>query len=239
VRIAVLSDPHANADALTAVLADIARRGADERWCLGDIVGYGPDPADTVDLIRASCELVLAGNHDLVCARPGHPVRWPGPLSRAISWAQDTLNAEQMSWLRSLRPTGGRHGITAVHGSPRDPYWEFIGSRTTALACMRDLPAVTLFGHTHIPVAFLRRDRTRNQVRARRRETAKPLHLRAVDQALLNPGAVGRPQNDSDPRASWMLLDTEQETATWHLVPYDTAGVHERLTAYRIGSDWA
>jgi len=234
-----MSDPHANADATAAVLADINRHGADERWCLGDIVGYGPDPSDTVELIRGGCDLVLAGNHDLICAHPGQSVRWTGPLGRAISWAQDTLNAEQMSWLRSLRPIGERHGITAVHGSPRDPYWEFIGSRTTALACMRDLPALTLFGHTHIPIAFLRRDRTRNQVRARRRQTAKALHLRDVAQALLNPGAVGRPQHDSDPRASWLLLDTQEMTATWHLVPYDTSGVHERLIACGIGSDWA
>lgn len=229
-RVAVLSDVHANQPALEAVLADVADVAVDELWFLGDLVGYGARPSACLDLIRRHATVALAGNHDLACVH-GEPAAAGasgqqvagGPILRSLQWARDCLSPDQMHWLSELEPSATpRPGLSCFHGSPRDPAWEFVSSRTTAKLCLQARPddRLILVGHTHLPMAF-RAPTNRAKIAVK---PFAPDHLAQVRlngyRCLLNPGAVGRRQDDGDGRASWMLLDFDDQRATWRRVDY-------------------
>jgi predicted phosphodiesterase len=224
-RLAVTSDLHANAVAFRAVLRDVRRRGATEVWCLGDVVGDGPDPHATVKAVRRCCALVLAGNHDLVAL---HAWR----TGAQIAGADSTLSPKQVGWLTDLRCREVRHGLLAVHGSPRSPAWGFISSHEAAHASMRLAAGVTFFGHTHDPVAWL--EHPNGRVVKRRGRPERPLELGGMRRCLLNPGSVGRPQADNDRRASYLILDAEQGTVTWHRVAYEGGAAPRRRSARAV-----
>lgn len=227
-RIAAIADVHANLDALVATLADVDAVGVDAVWCLGDLVGYGPDPAEAVALVRERCDVVLAGNHELMATnRLG--VRWDGALGRSIELAELLLDAEQLSWLRDLPTSTVGDGLALVHGSPRDPGWEFISSPQVAAACFELLPVLSLYAHTHEPRAFTRASRSEPVVRSVKGTDGAELTIGDHAQVLLNPGTVGRPQRDGDTRASWLVLDDEAGNAVWRRVAYDRDGVLARM----------
>ncbi len=158
-RIAVLSDVHANLPALDAVLAAIG--AVDAVWHLGDVVGYGPHPDEVVGRLRSSGAVGVRGNHD-AAAIGGAEIDWFNPdARRAIEWTGARLAPETRSWLAALPERLELDAATLVHGSPRDPIWEYMTSRSDALANLDafDTPYL-LHGHTHVPVAFRERDGT-------------------------------------------------------------------------------
>jgi diadenosine tetraphosphatase ApaH/serine/threonine PP2A family protein phosphatase len=223
VRVAVLSDIHANLAALDAVLAVIP--SVDEVWQLGDVVGYGPDPDDVVTRLREVGAKGVRGNHDAAALGGPEIESFNVDARHAMQWTRATINEASRAWLTALPERLERAAFTLVHGSPRDPIWEYVTSAPVARAGIAALNTVAgLHGHTHIPVAYIEEDG--------RLETMSPgsgsrLALEGR-RMLLNPGSVGQPR-DGIPTASWLMLDTDAGTATWQRTAYDVSSVQARM----------
>lgn len=222
-RIAVLSDIHANLHALAAVLE--AAGHVDAIWHLGDVVGYGPDPDAVVERLRDAGAVGVRGNHD-AAAVGGSEIDWFNPEARrAMEWTRRRIGPTTVEWLAGLPERRTVDGCELVHGSPREPIWEYVTSLPVARANMAVLTErIGLHGHTHIPVAFVEDD-GRLDVLGPGQEPWLELRGR---RALLNPGSVGQPR-DGDPDASFMVLDPEAGEVTWHRVPYDIAAVQAAM----------
>jgi predicted phosphodiesterase len=232
-RIAVLSDVHANLVALEAVLNAIGT--VDAIWHLGDVVGYGPEPDAVVARLGEAGARGVRGNHD-AAALGGSEIEWFNPDARAAAeWTRDRIGDPTKAWLGSLPETLADRDSVLVHGSLRDPIWEYVTNTAVARASLALLAAagarVGLHGHTHVPIAF-RDDDGRVEVIAPTDGSALRLDARRV---LLNPGSVGQPR-DGDPTSSWLELDTDRATATWRRAPYDVAAVQEAIRAARLPS---
>jgi diadenosine tetraphosphatase ApaH/serine/threonine PP2A family protein phosphatase len=216
-RLAVLSDIHANLAALDAVRDDLP--DVDEIWACGDIVGYGPQPNQVIRRLQEMGARSVMGNHD-GAALGTVDVGWFNPdAARAIAWTTEVADDNTRSYLASLPEVRREGELTAVHGSPRDPTWEYI---TGAQAAAENLDAfdtrLCLHGHTHVPVIF-RADEGRMEI-----VPATPDESISIQggRLLLNPGSVGQPR-DGNPASSYLLLDTEAGVAEFRRVRYDIA----------------
>jgi predicted phosphodiesterase len=239
-RIAVLSDIHSNLVALDAVLGSLGT--VDAVWNLGDLVGYGPEPDGVVERLSAVGAICIKGNHDdAVCG--GESIeRFTTDARLAAEWTRSHMREETRAYLIRLpeRLEPDRGDFTLVHGSPREPLFEYLH---TAAAARDNLAAFTtaycLVGHTHIPL-ILREEH--GLMRARLVEPKIRVWL-DDRRAFLNPGSVGQPR-DGDPAASYLAIDTEATAVTWQRVAYNikttqtailAAGLPPRL-ARRLGS---
>jgi len=212
VRIALLSDIHANWHALEAVIADLP--AVDEVCCLGDVVGYGGDPVRCLDHVRSRGWLTLAGNHDRACVDEDARAWFNEDAAAAIRWTAEELGPDRLDWLRSLPERATREGALLVHASPRDPVFEYVLDMYTAAYNLRLLDDTICFhGHTHLPGVFAVVD---GSVVHDYRLAAVPI----AGPALVNPGSVGQPR-DRDPDASYGIWDTEEGTFEFRRVPYD------------------
>jgi len=217
-RIALLSDVHGNLPAFEAVLADVDDAGVEEIWCLGDLVGYGAEPDGCVELAQERCDLCLAGNHDLVVTGEIDLGDFSSSAAAAAQWTRDNIGAEALEFLSSLKPQADDRDIGLYHASPRDPVWEYVLSTWQADECM-DLmkKRVGAVGHSHVALWFKRSGE--GNVEGAPAEGGLEQDL-TDGEWLLNPGAVGQPR-DGDPRAAWLLLDTEGWSADWRRVEYE------------------
>jgi predicted phosphodiesterase len=231
-RIAVLSDIHSNLVALEAVLAHAG--AVDAVWHLGDVVGYGPEPDAVVARLSALGALGVRGNHD-AAAVGGREIDYFNPEARAaMEWTRRRIGDATRTWLAALPERYAEYEMTLVHGSPRDPTWEYVTSERSAKANIAVLETRHgLHGHTHVPVAFVEDD---GRVRGHEPNDGETLPFDGR-RVFLNPGSVGQPR-DGDPRSSYLVLDPDGGSATWHRVAYDidavraamlTAGLPERL----------
>lgn len=222
-RIAVLSDIHSNLVALDAVLAAIG--SVDAIWHLGDVVGYGPEPDGVVDRLGEVRAIGVRGNHDSAGVG-GREIDWFNPdARRAMEWTRATISEPTRAWLKGLPQRRTESDVSLVHGSPRDPTWEYITSVPVARANFDVLATrIGLFGHTHVPTAFREDDG--------RVEHISPGRGSELDvgsgRFLVNPGSVGQPR-DGDPTASFLILDTERLTCRWERVEYDVPVVQAAM----------
>jgi predicted phosphodiesterase len=233
-RIAVLSDIHGNLPALEAVLANL--RPYDEIWQLGDIVGYGPQPNDVVARLAAEKAHGVRGNHDAAAIGELETDSFNEDARAALEWTVRELTATTKAWLAGLPARLERESFTLVHGSPRDPTWEYVYSQSIARANMaRFGTAHCLVGHTHVPLVY-RQNGSRVEPMLPDDGTTLNLDDRRT---IVNPGSVGQPR-DGDRRACAMLLDTEQMSLEWRRVDYPiepvqklmaNAGLPDRLIA--------
>ena len=228
---AITSDIHGNRHAFEAVLADVASTGASELWCLGDVVGYGADPNDCCALAREHAAVCLAGNHDLAVTGALPLDEFSHGAALAARWTQDVLDDDHGEWLRTLAPKGEADGLGVYHASPRDPVWEYVLSTLLAELCL-DAAAerVCLVGHSHVALSFVRPEGEAATGDTRR--AGEVLDL-SQGEWLVNPGSVGQPR-DGDPRAAWLLLDTDGWRAEWRRVGYDIAGAAAAIRAARL-----
>jgi diadenosine tetraphosphatase ApaH/serine/threonine PP2A family protein phosphatase len=224
-RIAVLSDIHSNLVALDAILAHAG--AVDGVWHLGDVVGYGPDPDGVVARLAEIGARGVRGNHD-AAALGGPEIEWFNPEARtAVEWTRDTIAPATRAWLSALPERLVVDEVTLVHGSPRDPLREYITSAAIARANLAYFETpLALHGHTHVPVAFSEEDGRMGMVEP---PPGAAIAL-AGRRSLVNPGSVGQPR-DGDPRASYLVLDPEAGSATWHRVAYDIAPVQSAIRA--------
>jgi len=223
-RVAVISDIHANYHALETVLAGIDAARVDAVWCLGDTVGYGPRPNKCCEIVQAGAELCLVGNHDLVVLGELAVSDFNDEAAAAATWTAEVLTPEARSFLAHLKPLAAREGAELFHASARDPVWEYVLSEDAALATFELTEApVVLVGHSHVALA-LTFDGT--EVAGGLAPAGTKVDLSG--RWLLNPGSVGQPR-DGDPRAAWLLLDLERRFAQFHRVAYPVERTQEEM----------
>ena len=217
-RIALISDVHGNLPALEAVLAAVEQHKADAIWCLGDLVGYGAQPNECVELTGGAVELCLIGNHDLVVIDRLDVSDFSPNAAVAAQWTREQLAPEARDYLEKLAPMDEERAVGLFHGSPRDPVWEYVLSSMAADDCIDAMEArVGAVGHSHVALAFWRKGDA--PTAGAQSEEGTSLDI-SEDRWLLNPGSVGQPR-DGDPRASWLTLDLGAWEATWHRTEYD------------------
>ncbi len=219
-RVLVLSDIHANLAALEAVLADARQFDYEAVWCLGDTVGYGPEPNECIARIRSLKLQAVVGNHDWAVVGRIDMDAFNREARRAVLWTREALSPESAAWLSDLPSQPLVDGdFTLTHGSPRDPVWEYILYPSVAYANLEhfDTP-FCLVGHTHVPVIYSlgSDDHSVSIIRVRHGEAVA---LQKEKRSILNPGSVGQPR-DSDPRAAYAILDTAEATWLPHRVTY-------------------
>jgi len=221
VRIAAVTDIHANLPALEAVLAATDAAGVDEVWCLGDVVGYGVEPDACADLVRERCAVCLVGNHDLAVLGELEIGSFSESAAVAVEWTRENVAERTLEFLRGLAPSGAREAVGLFHASPRDPVWEYVLSGEQADAGIDANPQpIGLIGHSHVALFFSRpADAGAAETRGAQAGDGTLLDL-GEGSWLVNPGSAGQPR-DGDPRAAWLELDTEELTARFHRVPYD------------------
>jgi predicted phosphodiesterase len=239
VRLAIVSDIHANLPALEAVLADAQGVGVDQLWCLGDVVGYGAHPDECASLIAERCALCLVGNHDLAVLGELDDSAFSPAAAAAVRWTREIATPETVEFLRGLEPADESREVALYHASPRDPIWEYVLWPDQAAECIAVQAArVSLVGHSHVALFFVMAE---DGVRRPPGQTIEPEDVAKGAQAsagtrldlsegrwLINPGSVGQPR-DGDPRASFMILDPDAGTASWHRVDYDIAAVQAKM----------
>lgn len=235
-RVAVISDVHANLAALEAVLEAVDREAPDAIWCLGDIVGYGPEPSSCRELVERRAAVCLSGNHDLGALGLIDVEATFSPEAAAVArWTAERLTACDRRFLEALEPGRSEPGVGLYHGSPRDPVWEYVVSSDAAAAAFTDDPSpLILVGHSHLALAIGLSPDLHGGLAPEGTSVAL-----ADGRWLLNPGSVGQPR-DGDPRAAWLLLDLGSATATFRRTGYDVertqsgiraAGLPESLAA--------
>jgi predicted phosphodiesterase len=219
-RIAVISDIHANLPAFKAVLAEIDRVPPDELWCLGDVVGYGAQPNECASLVRERADLCLAGNHDLAALDALDISSFSPAAAEAAMWTRQQLDDDSRTFLEGLKATDESRDVAVYHASPRDPVWEYVLWPEQAGECIaRQATRVSMVGHSHVALCF-RADDEGDVDATQGAQVASGTTLDVKEgRWLLNPGSVGQPR-DGDPRAAWLVLDTEAWTATYARVEY-------------------
>jgi diadenosine tetraphosphatase ApaH/serine/threonine PP2A family protein phosphatase len=199
------------------VVADVESAGADETWCLGDLVGYGAQPDECVALAADSCDLCLIGNHDLVVLDRLSIAEFSANAAAAARWTKEHLGADARRFMEPLHEKDESRELGLYHGSPRDPVWEYVLSTLQAELCMDEMePRVGAVGHSHVALWFHRAGD--GEVAGQQAPEGTELDLSEGDW-LINPGGVGQPR-DGDPRAAWLLLDTDTWSASWRRVEY-------------------
>ncbi|MCL4543563.1 MAG: metallophosphatase family protein [Chloroflexi bacterium] len=222
-RVAIISDVHANIDAFRAVVDDA---DVEEWWCLGDVVGYGAAPNECLTLLRDLPHVAIPGNHDWAAIGCVPCQDFNPEAYQCITWTGEVLAAEHRDYLRALPETRVIDDFTLVHGSPRAPIEEYVLSTRQARENFKHFSTpFCLHGHTHQAVYFTYQGTPHEP---------ESLDLQAYAQAgkrlLCNPGAVGQPR-DGDPRASYAVLDRDAGTLMWCRVPYDIDRAAARIRA--------
>jgi diadenosine tetraphosphatase ApaH/serine/threonine PP2A family protein phosphatase len=224
-RILIISDIHANQTALEAVLSDAG--AIDAAWCLGDLVGYGPDPNECVTLARQLPNLeCLLGNHDAAALGQIDVENFNPDARTALQWTRQALTPESQKFLQNLPETIIREDATLVHGSPRQPVWEYLLDTRTATLNFDYFDTPYCFvGHTHLPAMFYLPD---ERVGAHLIIPEPSMQLSMAPRAIMNPGSVGQPR-DRNPMASYAIYTDDQNLWEFKRVYYDIPAVQARM----------
>ncbi|HRN50751.1 MAG TPA: metallophosphoesterase family protein [Anaerolineales bacterium] len=224
-RILVISDIHANLTALEAVLANAGE--VDAVWCLGDVVGYGPDPNKCIARLSALPNLVcLQGNHDAAAIGQLPLESFNHEARISVEWLRGILTPEALTFLHGLQPMRRELGVTLAHASPRQPVLEYLLDSYSALENFAFFDTQLCFvGHTHVPVLFIEHGIGINLQIPEAGSTFK-----LESRCIANPGSVGQPR-DRDPRAAYAIFDPEQVSWQYFRVAYAIAEVQSRMLA--------
>jgi diadenosine tetraphosphatase ApaH/serine/threonine PP2A family protein phosphatase len=216
-RFAILADIHSNLAAFEAVLKDIDGRGGfDKIWCLGDMVGYGPDPNECIKRLHEFEHVCIAGNHDWAAIGKMDTFEFNPLAAEAAHWTSQVLTAENKDYLLDLPLILNENGFTLAHGSPREPIWEYLLSTETAQENFAYFETpYCLVGHSHIPLIFALDGDQIELMEFGGAEVKLP-----GKRMIINPGGVGQPR-DGDPRASYAIYDAEARTVSHYRVEYN------------------
>jgi diadenosine tetraphosphatase ApaH/serine/threonine PP2A family protein phosphatase len=231
-RYAVLADIHSNLAAFEAVLQDIKKRGdVEEIWCLGDIVGYGPHPRECIELLRQHRHVCIAGNHDWATIGKADISYFNPDAATACLWTAERLAAADIEYLQRLPLSVHRDDFTLVHGSPREPIWEYILSINTARINFGKFETrFCLIGHSHIPLVFEHDERGGEYFIS---ELPPELPLKEGKRLIINPGGVGQPR-DGDPRASYVIYDSQRGVLYHYRVDYDISLTQQKMMEEKL-----
>ncbi|HJT81370.1 MAG TPA: metallophosphoesterase family protein [Chthoniobacterales bacterium] len=222
-RFAIFSDVHANLEALEAVLSDAEQRGATHYVCLGDVVGYNANPHECVERIQAMDCPIVKGNHDEQASLTESSRDFNELAEHAIEWTRANLKPEDKDWLRDLRLERQVRDFTIVHATLDTPaQWGYVFNNLDAAASFTyQHTAICFFGHTHVPMAFIREDGVR-------RVTFELLRIDPGRKYFINAGSTGQPR-DGDWRAAYCLYDSEENIVELHRVRYDLDTAQKKI----------
>lgn len=222
-KYAILADVHANLEAFQAVLEHAKRQRCSHYAFLGDFVGYCADPKACLDLVRAMSAPCVKGNHDEYCTID-HPLEGFNPkAAKVIEWTRRQLTADDLQWLQDLPYVLQFDGFTMVHATLDSPKrWNYVFDKFAAdTSLARQKTDLCFFGHTHVPIAFVRDTTVRGGTFSRFRiETGK--------RYFINPGSVGQPR-DNNPDAAYVIYNVDESTIELHRVPYDVATTRRKI----------
>jgi len=222
-RFAIFSDIHANLEALEAVLADAHKRKCTHFVCLGDVVGYNANPHECVDRIRKLDCPIVKGNHDEQASLPESSSDFNELAERAIKWTRDNLTEEDKQWLRELPLQRQVRDFTIVHATLDTPaQWGYVFNNLDAAASLTyQHTTVWCFGHTHVPMVFIRDEGVR-------RERIEHIRVEPTKKYFINMGSVGQPR-DGNWRAAYCTYDIENNLVEQLRVKYDLAVAQKKI----------
>ena len=207
----------------------IEHEAPDAVWCLGDLVGYGPEPNACCAWAAEQTRLCLAGNHDLGVLGELDLADFSPDAEAAASWTREVLEESARAYLAGLDSSAREDGIGLYHASPRDPVWEYVLTWEAARDAIRDSGAdLTMVGHSHVPLAIVD---GRGPIGGHA-PAGTEIDLTA-GRWLLNPGSVGQPR-DGDPDAAWLLLDLEARRASFRRIPYDLSRTQAEIRKHGL-----
>lgn len=227
-QILIISDIHANLTALEVVLAEAGN--VDATWCLGDLVGYGPDPNECVNRIRNLPNLTcIIGNHDAAAIKQIDITSFNPEARNAIQWTSMQLSRSSHDFLSNLPERMVIGEVTLAHGSPRHPVWEYLlDTRTAALSFEYFDTPFCFVGHTHLPVIYQLEE---GVARLTIPDPGQAFTL--AERSIVNPGSVGQPR-DRDPRAAYAIFNPENYVWEFRRVNYDISAVQKRMESFRL-----
>jgi predicted phosphodiesterase len=229
-KLALISDIHGNLEALTAVLADIEKQAVDKIYCLGDVIGYGSDPVDCLQLITNHCDIKLMGNHEYVVLGLESTEMYTSAAQTAAAWTRGQLSDYDFSLIRDFELQRAVEDFHLVHASPFEPErWHYILSPEEAAWAFEHLQGRICFhGHSHIPLVFSEvPDRTPRQ------KVGHSFLPSRENRYLINIGSVGQPR-DNDPRACYVTFDTDEYAVSYHRVEYDIKLAQKKMAQAQL-----
>lgn len=244
-RYLIVSDIHANLVAFETVIQHAGR--FDGVWCLGDVVGYGPNPNECIERLRSLSHVCVAGNHDYAALGKLNLEDFNVDAQASTRWTEQQLTPDSRAFLESLPERYVEGNYTLVHGSPREPIWEYLlfPSMATPQFAYFDTPTCFV-GHTHAPVVFtlIQGETGPEGCEATALPVAEKIPL-GRERQIVNPGSVGQPR-DGDPRAGYAILDTELHELEHFRIDYPVHEVQKQMTAKglpprliaRLGYGW-
>jgi len=230
-RYLVLSDIHSNIEALQASIKKAKDVGYDKALCCGDLVGYGPNPAEVMDALDELGTTSIRGNHDRVISGLDDPVHFNAAARKAVDWTREHLPASYLQRLAEL-PVGPleiTESARLVHGSARDEDEYVVTQHDAVVNLATSTPSITFFGHTHEPGVFTRNVRWTPSYEA---DGSARLHIPG-DKILVNPGSVGQPR-DGDARASFLIWDDEQSVLEFYRADYPLESTQARMRSAQL-----
>lgn len=225
-RYAIIADIHANLAAFSKVLTDIEHHGdIDEIWCLGDVVGYGPEPHECIELLRQYNHICVAGNHDWAATGKIDTSTFIMDAASACRWTAQQLSPDDIKYLNSLPLIITKGDFTLAHGSPRNPVWEYVMSTGVAMENLAFFQSpYCLTGHSHIPAIFKYAEDS-----CTLSQFLPDIGLAlGKNRLIINPGGLGQPR-DGDPRASYAIYDSDTKLVKLYRTIYDIGATQAKM----------
>lgn len=230
-KYAIIADIHGNLEAFQTVLKDIEAQNCTHKICLGDVVGYGANPKECLDLVRSMNIPCIMGNHDEMCSGENHLEGFNPYAAAAILWTRRQLSADDRKWLRELKYLRLVVNFTIVHATLDAPQrWQYVFDKLAAAASFtyQNTP-VCFFGHTHVPVAFVKDTTT---VRG---GTYSKFKVEPGKKYFVNVGSVGQPR-DNNPKAAYVVYDLDEKTIELRRLDYDIPTAQRKILAAKLPS---
>jgi predicted phosphodiesterase len=224
-RYAVIADIHANLEAFEVVLADSKEQKCTHYSCVGDVVGYNANPKECLEIVRSMGMPVVKGNHDEYCSSEGELEGFNPHAAEAVNWTRKQLSAEDRQWLRDLKYVRLVTSFSMVHAPLDGPQrWGYVFDRLAAAASFTyQNTSVCFFGHTHVPVAFVRDSVVRGG-------TYSKFRVDPGKKYFVNVGAVGQPR-DGNPKAGYVIYDLDEGTIELRRLEYDVPKAQKKIIA--------
>jgi predicted phosphodiesterase len=222
-KFAIIADIHANLEALQVVLEDIKAQKCTHCACLGDVVGYNANPKECLDIIRGMNPPCVKGNHDEYCSSEGPLDGFNPAAAEAVRWTRKQLTEDAKQWLRDLKYSRIVTNFTLVHATLDGPQrWGYVFDKLAAAASFTyQNTAICFFGHTHVPVAFIRDSVVRGG-------TYSKFKIEPGKKYFVNVGAVGQPR-DNNPKSAYVIYDSEEGTIELRRLDYDIPGAQKKI----------
>ena len=230
----MIADIHSNFEAFKTVLKDLENRGTvDQIWCLGDMIGYGPDPDNCIDLMKQVGNICIAGNHDLASIGKISIENFNPFAAYANKWTQDKLEESYKEYIATLPLKLVVGDSTIVHGSPRSPIWEYVISSKIATINFKYFETQFCFiGHSHVPEIYTFNDLDQ---KCEHIQLAPNSCIKLNDNLryIINPGSVGQPR-DGNPEASYMIFNSDDLLLDYRRIPYDISSTQQKMRDYGL-----